>query len=98
MSQNQHSLSRWRQTQSLTNKASKILNDPAMQQMLRVLENELPSNQSLPMVGTDTNAFVYAYGCEVGYRNFLAKLRAMGQFVPKDEDVAPSFSEKNDDE
>tara|TARA_R100000808_G_scaffold15629_1_gene35978 strand:- start:5658 stop:5867 length:210 start_codon:yes stop_codon:yes gene_type:complete len=69
-----------------------------MQQMLRVLEKEPPSNNSLPMTGTDTNAFVYAYGCEVGYRNFLAKLMAMGQPLPKDEEVASSFSQENDDE
>ena len=91
-------MSQWRQTQSLISKANKVLNDPVMQQMLRVLESELPTNQSLPMTGTDTNAFVYAYGCEVGYRNFLAKLRAMAQPLPKEGDIVSSFDENNDNE
>jgi hypothetical protein len=65
--------------------------------MLHVMENELPTNQSLPMTGTDTNAFVYAYGCEVGYRNFLVKFRALAEPLPTQKAVEASFSEKNDD-
>ncbi len=97
MNPNIRSLSQWRQTPSLISKANKALNDEVIQEMLRVMENELPTNQSLPLTGTDTNAFVYAYGCEIGYRNFLAKFRAFAQPLPKQEDVEASFSEKNDD-
>jgi len=97
MASNPKTLSQWRETPNLTSKAQKALDGETIQEMIRTLENELPSNQSLPMTGTDTNAFVYAYGVEVGYRNFLAKLRIMAVPLPKHKEVESSFSEKNDD-
>ena len=91
-------LTEYRTDPSLTSAARKTLDSKAMQPMLQVLESELPSNRALPPMGTDTNAFVYAYGVEIGYRQCLATLKMMAHTEESLEEVESTFDETNNNE
>ncbi len=87
----------WRSSPSLTSAARKLQKNDTFQRMLEVLKNELPTNRTLPLMGTKEPDFIYAYGVEVGYRNCLAVLEALSEPLPKQTEPVSDFSDENDD-
>ena len=71
-------LAEWRNEIALTKAARKLQSSKTFQLMLDVLQNELPTNRTLPAVGVDSGyPYAYAYGVEVGYRQCLAVMQSM---------------------
>lgn len=91
-------LTQWRSTPAAIKTAKRIIKDEGFIQMMEVVKSELPTNRSLPLMGSAGTDFAYAYGCEIGYRNCLAILGALAQPIEKQEEVAPDFSEENNEE
>lgn len=88
-------LGEYRSNEDLVRSARKVLESKPMQQMLRVLENEAPSTRPLPVVGTDDNAFKYAYGADIGHRQCIAMLKVMATPIPSQNEVSSTFAESN---
>ena len=91
-------LNQWRSTPAAIEAAQKLKKNTNFKQMLEVLNKELPTNRTLPLMGAKEPDFIYAYGVEVGYRNCLAVLDSMSEPMPEQKDVMPDFSPKNNND
>jgi hypothetical protein len=76
-------LRKWRKETALTNAAQKLKSNKTFVQMMEVLRNELPTNQTLPVSGAGAHDFSYAYGVEVGYRRAIMVMEAMAVDAPE---------------
>ena len=87
-------LNQWRDDGGSIKDAAKLKQNKTFKLMFEVLKNELPTNQTLPAIGTDSHSFAYAYGVEVGYRQCLFTMELMSQPLQEVEDIKATFEDK----
>ena len=87
-------LNQWRTDGGSTNAAAKLQQNKTFKLMLEMLKNELPTNRTLPAVGTDSHSFAYAYGVEVGYRQCIATIEATAMPLNDMEEVEATYENK----
>ena len=87
-------LTTWRTDGVSTKAAAKLQQNKTFKEMSEVLKNELPTNRTLPAIGTDSHSFAYAYGVEVGYRQCLATMELMAIPLQEAESVEATYENK----
>ena len=87
-------LNQWRDDGGSIKDAAKLKQNKTFKLMFEVLKNELPTNQTLPAIGTDSHDFAYGYGVEVGFRQCIATMEAMAHPIPEVEEVEATFDNK----
>ena len=87
-------LQQWRTDGVSTKAAAKLHETKTFKLMFEVLKNELPTNRTLPAIGTDSHSFAYAYGVEVGYRQCLATMELMAIPPQEAESVEATYENK----
>ena len=87
-------LQQWRTDGVSTKAAAKLHESKTFKLMFEVAKNELPTNRTLPAIGTDSHSFAYAYGVEVGYRQCLATMESMATPLAEVEAVEAPYENK----
>lgn len=83
----------WRRDEAHVSAAKGLLKDEVLSHMLEIVRSESPSRFPLPRIGSSADDKALALGQEYGFQACLELLESLGESVPEEIDLQPTFDE-----